>query len=236
MYWWYTCGILWDTYCFRVYTLNCTLGIVYSLFFSCNCTQCRGLGTNTCLYFHYCNLILVNHFVQAHHVGLYGAATSAPVSSWFRSSNSQPAFVRVRGPTRNRGLPDGREERALQRMELMMATTGGRWGVFSGPNEEEHSLGCHGYQKEDIHSPQCGRWRRHLRPTVTDYFTANTYDKIDAGETNGRGRDKTVNSLECAARAFRVVQLCCGWWKAVQGTLVGHCAARWNSDGGTRWE
>ena len=33
----------------------------YSLFFSCNRTQCRGLGTNTCLYFDDCNLILVNH-------------------------------------------------------------------------------------------------------------------------------------------------------------------------------
>ena len=55
-----SCGMLWDTYCFRVYTLNYTFGIIYLLFFSCNCTQCRGLGTNTCLYFHYCNLILVN--------------------------------------------------------------------------------------------------------------------------------------------------------------------------------
>ena len=27
---------------------------------SCNRTQCRGLGTYTCLYIHYCNLILVN--------------------------------------------------------------------------------------------------------------------------------------------------------------------------------
>ena len=114
-----------------MYTLNCTLGIVYSLFFSCNRTQCRGLGTNTCLYFDDCNLILVNHFVWAHRVGPCGAAAGAPVSSWFRSSNSRPAFVRVRGPTEIRSLLDGgsdaREERALQRMELMIAMTGGRW-------------------------------------------------------------------------------------------------------------
>ena len=53
----------------------------YSLFFSCNRTQCRGLGTNTCLYFDDCNLILVNHFVRAHRVGPCWAAAGAPVSS-----------------------------------------------------------------------------------------------------------------------------------------------------------
>ena len=41
IYWWCMCGILCDTYCCRVYTSNCTLRIVYSLFFSCNRTQCR---------------------------------------------------------------------------------------------------------------------------------------------------------------------------------------------------
>ena len=102
-----------------------------------------------------------------------------------------------------RGLPDSgndaREERALQRMELMMAMTRGRWRVFSGPNEEEHSLGCRGYQKEDIHGPRRGRWRRHLRPAVPDYFAANIDDKIDTGESNGRGWGKPVKSLERAA-------------------------------------
>ena len=110
-------------------SLNCTLGIVYSLFFSCNRTQCRGLGTNTCMYFHYCNLILVNHFVWAHRIGPYGAATGALVSSWFQSPNSRPALVRVRGPMGICGLPNGgsvvSEECALQRMELAIVTTGG---------------------------------------------------------------------------------------------------------------
>ena len=82
------------------------------------------------MYFDYCNLIIVNHFVRAHRVGPCGATASAPVSSWFRSPNSQPALVRVRGPTRNRGLPDGgsdaHEERTLQKMELVVAATGGR--------------------------------------------------------------------------------------------------------------
>ena len=109
--------------------IYCTLGIVYSLFFSCNRTQCRGLGTNTCLYFDDCNLILVNHFVRAHRVGPCGAAAGAPVSSWFRSPNSRLALVRIRGPTEIRNLPDGgsgaREERTLQKMELVMAATGG---------------------------------------------------------------------------------------------------------------
>ena len=121
---------MWDTYCFWVYTLNCTLGIVYSLFFSCNHTQCRGLGTDTCLYFDDCNLILVNHFVRAHRVGPCGAAAGAPASSWFRSSNSQPALVRVHGLTGILGLLNGgsvaREERTLQMLELVIATTGGR--------------------------------------------------------------------------------------------------------------
>ena len=106
------------------------MGIIYLLFFSCNRTQCRGLGTNTCLYFDYCNLIVVKHFVRAHRVGPCGAAAGAPVSSWFRSQNSRPAFVRVCGPTGSRGLPDGgsgaRDERTLPKMELVMATTGGR--------------------------------------------------------------------------------------------------------------
>ena len=31
--WWCMCGVLWDTYCFRVHTFNCTLGIVSLLFF-----------------------------------------------------------------------------------------------------------------------------------------------------------------------------------------------------------
>ena len=94
---------------------------------SCNRTQCRGLGTNTCLYFDYCNLIVVNHFVRAHHVGPCGAAAGTPVSSWFRSPNSRPALVRVRGPMEIRSLPDGgsnaHEERTLQRMEIVMVTT-----------------------------------------------------------------------------------------------------------------
>ena len=71
-------------------------------------------------------------------------------------------------------------------------------GVFSGPKEEEHSLGFRGYQKEDIHGPRRGRWQRHLRPAVPDYFAANTNDKFDAGESNGRGRGKAVKSLEHA--------------------------------------
>ena len=46
----------------KLYIGDCLL-----LFFSCNHTQCRGLGTNTCLYLHYCNLIIVNR--------LFGPAT-----------------------------------------------------------------------------------------------------------------------------------------------------------------
>ena len=64
-----------------VYTFNYTLGIVYSLFFSCNRMPSVGeLGTNTCLYFHYCNLILVNHLVRPHRVGACGAAAGAPIT------------------------------------------------------------------------------------------------------------------------------------------------------------
>ena len=104
---------------------------------------------------------------------------------------------------------------------------------IQGPKEEEHSLGFRGYQKEDIHGPQRGRWQRRLRPAVTDYFAANTDDKIDVGESNGRGWGRPVKSLEHAAQSFRAVRLCCSWRKAVQGTPVGHGVVRWNLDGGT---
>ena len=76
-------------------------------------------------------MILVNYFVRAHRVGPCGAAAGAPYQVGFGAQTPDRLLVRVRGPTRNRGLPDGgsdaREECALQRMELMMATIGGQW-------------------------------------------------------------------------------------------------------------
>ena len=129
MYWRCSRGRVWDTYCFWVYTLTCPLGIIELLFFSYNHAQCRGLGTNTCLYFHSCNFILVNlSFGPTAYDP--GAAIGAPVTSWFQNPNSRLALVRVRELTGICVLPNGnnvmRVEHALHTMELVIAMIGGR--------------------------------------------------------------------------------------------------------------
>ena len=99
--------MLWDTYCFGVLTLNCTMGIVYLLFSSCKRTQCRGLGTNTCLYFHSCNLIIVNHFCSGPPRRTLRGCRWCPRNKLVSELKLPIGFMRVRGPTKNCGLPNG---------------------------------------------------------------------------------------------------------------------------------
>ena len=119
--------MLWDTYCFRVYTLNRTLGILYLLFFSCKRIQCRGLGTYSCLYIHHCIFILVNLCLGPPRRALWTAA-GAPVTIWFRSLDSCPALGTAPRLMTVRGLLTSGNfahlECALQRMELVSVKIG----------------------------------------------------------------------------------------------------------------
>ena len=53
MYWWCMCGILRTHICFCVFTLFTTFWDLFNVVLSCNRTQCRGLGTYSCLYILY---------------------------------------------------------------------------------------------------------------------------------------------------------------------------------------
>ena len=90
-------------------------------------------------------------------------------------------------------LPDGgsdaRVQRALQRMELMMATTGGQWRVFSRPKEEDTRWTVAGMKKktstvrnmvdgEDIFDLQFQRTSQ--RTQITRSTLAKVMDKVGA--------------------------------------------------------
>ena len=184
---------------------------------------------------HYCNLILVNHFVRAHRVGPCGATASAPVTSWFWSPNSRPALVRARGPTKTCGLPNGgsdaRTQCTLQKMELVSAMMEGdgeysadqnmrnTWWAFAGTKKKK-SMVRDVVDGDDIPDLQLQiiSWRTQM----TRYVPARQ---------KWRCWGRAEMSCERAARPFHANRQCCGWWKAVQGTPVGHWAVRQNSDG-----
>ena len=73
------CGMVWDSYLFLGVNIVLYIGDALFVVLRCNPTQCRGLGTYSCLYIRNCNLILANLCSSPPRRTLW-AAVGAPVT------------------------------------------------------------------------------------------------------------------------------------------------------------